>query len=311
MLREFRPRDADALLANYREEFPEDQYLETNLEEMGRLLRRSFGPGPRFLLRMARAFGRPILRFFVVEEDGGMVGTAFLSYLSHAGYVALVQVLPTYRRRGIATQLLEACTNALRAARREYVVLEVLESNTAARSLYARLGFRELESREVLSRETTGNSTPHPVTQGLRPLDRNDGAALAAIAASRLSPEHTRVLPPEPKQFYVRPMVAQALASDTMAWVAIENGKPVGFVRATVSRIMGAAHMTAPLVSPSLSPERARSLVDQAIVWDEERQPRRILCEIPMTDDGARALLVAAGFRPAYKILTLYRAVAA
>jgi ribosomal protein S18 acetylase RimI-like enzyme len=309
MLREFQPRDAAPLIAHYRDEFPEERYLGTNLEEMGALLRRSFGPGPRLLLRTARLFGRPIVRFFVVEENGGMVGTAFLSYLARAGFVALVQVLPEYRRRGVATQLLRACQDALRSARREYVVLDVVEGNIAAQALHDKLGFQLLELRDVLSRETEGNPRPSGSGAGLRPLGRTDGDALAALASTEQSPERARVLPPDPKEFFLRPAVSQALASESEAWVALDADRPAGFIRATVSHIMAAAHITAPLISPVLTPERSRALVDQAVAWNLERGPRRILCEISMTDDRARALLAASGFRPAYRVRTLYRPV--
>ena len=307
MLREFLPRDAARLIAYYREEFAEERYLETDLDKMADLLRRSFGVGPRLVLRFARWFGRPIVRFFAVEEDGAMVGTAFLSYLSRAGFVALVQVVPEYRRRGIATQLMGACDRALRAAHREYAVLDVLEDNTAGRGLYTKLGFRTLEVREVLTRETQENPAPEHDGSGLRPLDRADASELVSLATGGLAPEQARILPPESKQFFIRPMVAQALASETMAWVAVADGRPAGFIRATVSHIMAAAHITAPLLSPSLSPGLARSLLKEAVAWDVERHARRVLCEIPVGDERARALLVESGFRPAYRLLTLYR----
>lgn len=310
MLREFQPRDAAVLVAHYREEFPEERYLETDLDQMGELLRRSFGRGPRLLLRTARLFGRPVIRFFVVEENGGMVGTALLSYLTRAGFVALVQVIPEYRRRGLATQLLKACQEALRTAHRSYAVLEVLEENEIARKLYAKLGFQLLETREVLCRETAANPPVPSSGAGLRPLSRDDGPRLASMASEALSTQHALVLPPEPKQFFVRPMVAQALASETLAWVADHAGRPAGFIRATASHIMAAAHITAPLFAPSLSPEAAHSLLQEAVSWNLEHQPRRILCEIPVADDRARTLLTGMGFQPAYRLLTLYRPVA-
>ncbi len=74
-----------------------------------------------------------------VEYGVGFVVKGFI----RRGHIISLAVLPEYRRRGIATRLMEA---ALRSLRDEYgareVYLEVRVSNTPAINLYKKLGFR-------------------------------------------------------------------------------------------------------------------------------------------------------------------------
>ncbi len=74
-----------------------------------------------------------------VEYGVGFVVKGFI----RRGHVISLAVMPEYRRRGIATKLMEA---ALRALRERYgareVYLEVRVSNTPAINLYKKLGFR-------------------------------------------------------------------------------------------------------------------------------------------------------------------------
>ena len=75
-----------------------------------------------------------------------------------AGYVACwkvqmeadivnMAVLPEWRRRGVATALLEHLLDQLAAAGVEQVFLDVRESNQAARALYRRCGFTVIGQR--------------------------------------------------------------------------------------------------------------------------------------------------------------------
>ncbi len=86
--------------------------------------------------RVQRIVGYVMTR---VEYGVGFVVKGFI----RRGHVISLAVLPEYRRRGIATRLMEA---ALRSLRDEYgareVYLEVRVSNTPAINLYRKLGFR-------------------------------------------------------------------------------------------------------------------------------------------------------------------------
>jgi ribosomal-protein-alanine N-acetyltransferase len=73
--------------------------------------------------------------------EGGLVGYAFVSRYVDAWHVMNVAVAPDFRRRGIATILLERLFEVTEADPRRGYTLEVRVSNADAIRLYERLGF--------------------------------------------------------------------------------------------------------------------------------------------------------------------------
>jgi ribosomal-protein-alanine N-acetyltransferase len=74
-------------------------------------------------------------------EAGELVGYAFVSRYVDAWHVMNVAVAAEYRRRGIATTLLERLFEVTASDPRSGYTLEVRVSNTQAIRLYERLGF--------------------------------------------------------------------------------------------------------------------------------------------------------------------------
>jgi GNAT superfamily N-acetyltransferase len=74
-----------------------------------------------------------------VEEEGRMVAFTLNGVDGDCAYDSGTGVVPSHRRRGLARKLMEASFDLLS---REYV-LEVIDSNTLAISLYKGLGFEE------------------------------------------------------------------------------------------------------------------------------------------------------------------------
>lgn len=74
-------------------------------------------------------------------EAGDLVGYAFVSRYVDAWHVMNVAVASEYRRRGIATTLLERAFEVTAADPRRGYTLEVRVSNTDAIRLYEQLGF--------------------------------------------------------------------------------------------------------------------------------------------------------------------------
>lgn len=80
-------------------------------------------------------------RVTIAERDGTTVGYTVMMVAADEAELANIAVLETERGQGLGRRMLEA---ALSAALKEgvcSVYLEVRESNTAARGLYASLGF--------------------------------------------------------------------------------------------------------------------------------------------------------------------------
>ena len=74
-------------------------------------------------------------------DEGALVGFAFVSRYVDAWHVMNVAVAPDFRRRGVATTLLERLFEVTASDPRRGYTLEVRVSNTDAIRLYERLGF--------------------------------------------------------------------------------------------------------------------------------------------------------------------------
>lgn len=89
---------------------------------------------------------------FLVALDGEtVVGTTIAGFDGHRGWLHLVAVKPSHRRRGIATLLLREAERRLEALGCPKINLQVLAGNTAAVNLYKSLGF-DVEDRVSMSR---------------------------------------------------------------------------------------------------------------------------------------------------------------
>ena len=92
------------------------------------------------------ALGGPSITFFTAREDGVLLGCGALSALGGSeGEVKSMRTTPRARGRGVATLLLERILDEARTQGFSAVSLEtgVEQYFSAARSLYARLGFTE------------------------------------------------------------------------------------------------------------------------------------------------------------------------
>lgn len=81
------------------------------------------------------------------SDEGELVGYAFVSRYVDAWHVMNVAVALDYRRRGIATTLLERLFEVTASDPRSGYTLEVRVSNTNAIRLYERLGFESRGTR--------------------------------------------------------------------------------------------------------------------------------------------------------------------
>jgi GNAT superfamily N-acetyltransferase len=125
---------------------------------------------------------------FAVRDGGGVIATAIaLPYPPVFGWVSMVLVHERYRRRGLATRLVERATAALTDAG----LLPVLDATPAGAEVYGRMGFRPVGN--LLRWRGPGGAsvpaTPPPAAaDGVHDLDRtafgaDRGAVLADLAA--------------------------------------------------------------------------------------------------------------------------------
>jgi ribosomal protein S18 acetylase RimI-like enzyme len=76
----------------------------------------------------------------IIQVDGQDAGVLYLQERTEEFYIADIEILPAYQRRGIGSTVIRGVIEE--AGRQgKPVALQVLKSNRAARSLYQRLGF--------------------------------------------------------------------------------------------------------------------------------------------------------------------------
>jgi GNAT superfamily N-acetyltransferase len=100
------------------------------------------------VLRVLRLFSpalRDLFRGFIWEEAGEIVGVVLCQRqgTTNSWGVSIVGVLPEYRGRGIARQLLMRSLEDLRERGADKAVLGVIDRNVPAYSLYTSLGFEQ------------------------------------------------------------------------------------------------------------------------------------------------------------------------
>ena len=106
-------------------------------------IERASYPTPWSRTMFAAELRKPSALALGAYVDGGeLVGYAFVSRYVDAWHVMNVAVAPAYRRRGIATELLERLFEVTAGDQRRGYTLEVRVSNLGAIRLYEQLGFQ-------------------------------------------------------------------------------------------------------------------------------------------------------------------------
>jgi [ribosomal protein S18]-alanine N-acetyltransferase len=156
----------------------------TDLDPLAGLERALFGPeawSPRSIEQELEMLGPD--RLMLVAVDGRrIVGYAALAYADEVADLLRVAVALEYQRRGLASRL---CVEGFTVAREHgcsRILLEAAADNTAAISLYARMGFAEIDRRRryysgsqdavVMQLDLArngGTSQPHPPHDGEPP----------------------------------------------------------------------------------------------------------------------------------------------
>lgn len=91
-------------------------------------------------------------------NDGGVAAYAGMQVVLDEAEITNIAVDECYRRRGIAGKLLEGLVTLCVRRNVKYLHLEVRESNTAARSLYAKCGFEIDGMRKNFYQKPTENA---------------------------------------------------------------------------------------------------------------------------------------------------------
>jgi hypothetical protein len=156
----------------------------------------------RFFLARGIVFG-------VRDGQRLVASAALLPYSADNAWISMVLVTPSWRRRGIATKLVDACLGV--AARRGLTTW--LDATPAGASVYGPLGFiPTLQLRRLrLNKPPGGTATPLPSAGNLDALAARDGSALGFDRSTLLS------------EFAARP--GSRIVSDDRAIALVRDGR--------------------------------------------------------------------------------------
>ena len=92
---------------------------------------------------------------FVVYEDGQLVGAILCGHYGRRGYIYHTVVLPDYRRRGIASSLVESAIAALQKEGITRVCLNVMETNEQGKKFWISKGWEKKDFFGFYSKSIT------------------------------------------------------------------------------------------------------------------------------------------------------------
>ncbi len=152
--------------------------------------------------------------------DGKLVGSAMALGYGAFAWVCMVLVSPDWRRRGIATDLM----NRVLAALEENGVLAGLDATPAGREVYRHLGFEDVYG---IGRYWASSATPADAPRtatAIRPAGADDMAAIAAYDSRVFGGDRSALLASLRERQAGR------------AFVAMKGGAPAGYVLARDGR---------------------------------------------------------------------------
>lgn len=118
-----------------------------HIEEIAEIEKLSFSK-PWSFEALAEELSNPLAVFLVAVFEGKTVGYAGMHHIIDEGYITNIAVHPDYRRRGIATALINELDAYARKGGLALLTLEVRCSNTVAIDIYRRAGFDEAGRRK-------------------------------------------------------------------------------------------------------------------------------------------------------------------
>ena len=126
-------------------------------------------------------------------RDGGrVVATAATLPYGNFAWISMVLVAGEHRRRGLGTQLLARCVNALNSEGR----VPVLDATPAGRPIYQTMGFEDCWGYHRLAKQSTHPTAvvPPEAVARVRPISDTDWSTLCAYDATAFGADRSALL---------------------------------------------------------------------------------------------------------------------
>ena len=249
----------------------------------------------------------PVFGGFVWIENDRLVGNAsvFRAHAPKAWTIANVAVLPEYRGRGIASQLVDASLDHLRNMGARQALLQVRADNPSAQAIYLRRGFSVYD--QVVEMFYPRGPWPlvlGPRSQRLRRVHARDGRSLHRLAVACMPDAAQRVRPLDSAEFrrgigwQIARFFREGLSNrHSVELVGDSGGQIVAHFEASVRMIQG-PHEVRFRVHPSQRGLWEKDLAEAAIVALTETP--RLGCKATVASQHVSQVnaLRALGFEP-------------
>lgn len=124
----------------------------------------------------------------VATHDDQMLGLGMLGVRHHRGWITRLGVLPSGRRHGTATAIMETLIEQARQRQLDQLWLEVIQGNTPAHTLFCKMGFRQTRELIVARRPPHAPSTNIYADQIQKVTALSHDEALALLTNRRQRP---------------------------------------------------------------------------------------------------------------------------
>ena len=257
---------------------------------------------------------RDSFRGFVWLEDGKLVGNVTLSTVNYdrrRWLISNVATHPSYRRRAIATQLMQRAIEEAIHRGAEIIMLDVRLNNTGAIQLYEKLGFQAVDARTEmqLGAGTGGRTQIFPAPQGMamRPYRPGDveRATILMQAAHRSGPRLSQAADLHTLVFGNALFnLQQRITGQIQERFAVEQAGQLVALAGIQYSYRPRPHTMQFIIDPAISGQIEDWLVSRALIELERSPGHPITTTISTADRNLLAALQRRGFR---EVITLQR----
>jgi GNAT superfamily N-acetyltransferase len=266
------------------------------------------------LIRVAQWVAPPlrdVLRGFIWEEDGKAVGLTNIMRQGNTNrwYIGNVAVLPEYRRRGIARQLVQACMDYARERGATRIGLDVVAGNMPAYTLYEKLGYEHYTGQVELiceSEVVIADAVPMPAGYSVDPVPPMTWQPRYDLMKRILPPAVQKYAPAEEGAFrqprvlrYLAPIITNAMGNKVQPYVArrASDSAVVATCSTTIRLRAGGVNEISLALDPAhavMAPYLVRRLLHEVRAASPDR---RVESVVPQWQSPVIAAMVEAGFR--------------
>ena len=252
---------------------------------------------------------------FVWIEDGHLVGNVTIfptKAQTRTWTIANVAVLPEYRNRGIAGQLVDTAIERARRVKARRILLQVRVDNASARALYEHRGFVPFDTvHELLYPREQWPLVLGTRAAKVRRVRAGDGHQLYRLVKASTPPTVLRRCPIRAQDYYrgiwwkLGQLVSLGVGGPGyLELVGEENGELVAYLQGT-ARVFHGTYELAMYVHPEQRGEWELALVEAAMVALQHAPYRGAKATISSNHTEAIQALAKVGFKPTRLLLQM------